>query len=108
MSDEPRRVEDVIRELLDDGMVRIVVDADHPDCFVPPQHKKIGGPLALNLSYNFKGHMMRLGPNALSVTLTFGGEPFRCEIPWSSVLAVGRAQTKLAPKAMRHLRLVSE
>jgi stringent starvation protein B len=105
-----RTASDVIRELLDQGMVRIIVDATRDDVLVPEQFKG-NAMLHLNLSYRFEGHNMRFGQRTLCVTLSFARVPFRCEIPWSAIVAAGLlprdpAKTTTSTPARGHLRAV--
>jgi stringent starvation protein B len=107
---ERHEVPQVIRELLDKGMVRIIVDATRPGVLVPEQLQ--GNPqLHLNLSYRFDGHNMRFGQHALCVTLSFAHVPFRCEIPWHAIVAAGvmprePERTSSTPRKRGHLSVV--
>lgn len=99
-----------LRELLDAGLVCVLVDATHPDCIVPPEHKG-NEHLVLNLSYAFRGHRSHFDLDALRVSLTFGAQEFRCTLPWDSFLdaqLVRRNVDALPPPAppRAHLRLV--
>lgn len=99
---------DVIRELLDKGMVRIIVDTTRHDVIVP-QALKADPMLHLNLSYRFEGHNMRFGQSGLCVTLSFADSAFRCELPWACILAAGivpREEAKTETRKRNHLRAV--
>ena len=94
-----------LHKMLIDGPVRIIIDATHRQCVVP-RHLKDNDSLHLDLSYNFKGHDMHWGADALEVTLSFGGSTFRCELPWAAMIAAGPLPKTEAPKKPSHLRLV--
>jgi hypothetical protein len=104
---------DVIRELLEQGMVRIIVDATRHDVIVPEQFKA-DPMLHLNLSYRFDGHNMRFGQSTFCVTLSFDRVPFRCEIPWPAIIAAGLLPKKpdthvrRGPRQRGHLSLVKQ
>jgi hypothetical protein len=108
---EGKTAADAIRELLEQGMVRIIVDATKDGVVVPEQWR--GHPrMPLNLSYKFDGHNMRFGQQSLCVTLSFARVPFRCELPWSAIVAAGvlprevAPATKPTPPKRGHLQLV--
>jgi hypothetical protein len=105
-----RPAADILRELLEQGMVRIIVDATRPDVIVPEQ-LRANPTLHLNLSYKFEGHNMRFGQSSLCVTLSFSRVPFRCEIPWAALIAARvlpreEAKTAPSPRKRNHLRVV--
>lgn len=102
-----RSVADTIRELLDQGTARIIVDATRPGVLVPVQHKHQTA-LHLNLSYALDGHNMRFGREALCVTLYFGRAALRCELPWGAIVAAGLLDKEQSEPERRrgHLTLV--
>lgn len=79
------------RELLEaslaKGKTQIRIDARRPGCQVPatlvdePQ-------LVLNLSWRFANTEMVINERGIAATLRFGGEPFRCVLPWRAVWGV--------------------
>jgi stringent starvation protein B len=78
-------------QLLQEGMVMVHVDARRSAVRVPPQFATEPG-LALNLSWRFPDARMKLNERGIAATLSFGGLPFRCQLPWSSVWGMRTAK----------------
>ena len=76
----------LLEELLEKGMVMVTVDARHGGVTVP-SHLAHDPQLRLNLSYRF-GLPMSIADDAVHATLTFGGQPFACKMPWPAVYLV--------------------
>ena len=74
--------------LLARGPVLVHVDARRADVSVPPRFRADPS-LVLRFGYSLSPAIVDLAvdENALSGTLTFGGQPFRCVLPWSAVYA---------------------
>jgi stringent starvation protein B len=73
--------------LLAEGMVLVHLDARSDGVSVPEKFAT-DPELRLNLSYRFASRDLTLGPDALSCTLSFGGFPFLCVLPYPSIFAV--------------------
>jgi hypothetical protein len=106
LREENRRI---VREGLNGGLLRVLVDATHPACQVPVAYKQTLM-LALNLSYRYTGADMEFTDEALHVTLTFEKKAFRCTLPWEAFLAAQHMPSEPPqpemPRPARHLRLV--
>ncbi|MFH1811389.1 MAG: ClpXP protease specificity-enhancing factor SspB [Pseudomonadota bacterium] len=74
-------------KLLDLGMVMLHLDARRPGVEVPPQQARETH-LRLNLSYHFKPCDLVVSDELITVTLTFGGEPWACRIPMQAVFGM--------------------
>jgi stringent starvation protein B len=73
----------LLERLLEQSMVMATVDARMRGVVVPDH--LMGDPqLRLNLSYRF-GLTMELTEGGVHATLTFGGVPFPCIMPWESI-----------------------
>jgi len=74
--------------LLARGPVLVHVDARRADVSVPPRFRADPS-LVLRFGYSLSPAIVDLAvdENALCGTLTFGGQPFRCVLPWSAVYA---------------------
>lgn len=91
LQDEPSAPPDKrssIEQLLERGPVLIHVDARRDDCQVPPRFR--GDPkLVLRFGYGLTPAIVDLlvDDTGISGTLTFGGVPFHCVLPWQAVYA---------------------
>jgi stringent starvation protein B len=79
----PKGKRELLESLLERGMVMVVLDARRPGVAVPP-HLARDPQLRLNLSWRF-GFSMELDDWGVKATLTFGGQPFLCRLPWNSI-----------------------
>lgn len=84
------QVRPTLKHRLDRGLTEVLLDATHPDCVLPLEHKA-NPELCLKLSYRFAGHRMQFDLDALRVTLTFKGVEFRCVLPWEAFLYISPA-----------------
>ncbi len=75
--------QDLLRRLLEEGMVQVMLDARAGGVDVPT-HLRGDYQLRLNLSYRFNNHM-EIDHDGVEATLTFKGEPYTCRIPWRSL-----------------------
>lgn len=83
----PKR--EVVSRLLGDGPILVHIDARRPGVAVPGN--LAGDPrLVLRFGYSLTPAIvdLEIGEEALSGTLTFGGVPHRCVLPWCAVYAV--------------------
>jgi stringent starvation protein B len=74
------------------GVAMVHLDARQPGVSVPEQFKT-DAHLRLNLSYRYGIPDFEVGDDAVSATLSFGGRPFHCLLPWDSVFAVTSSGT---------------
>lgn len=81
----------LLEAMLERGMVLVTLDARRPGVIVP--ERLAGDPaLGLNLSWRF-GLPMELGEWGVRATLTFGGVPIACSLPWNAIWAVRSHKT---------------
>lgn len=80
---------ELIEELLADGPILIHIDARNALAQVPVQFRK-DPKLVLRFGYGLTPSIIDLSidSDAICGTLTFGGVPFRCVLPWASVYSV--------------------
>jgi stringent starvation protein B len=77
----------MLQAALEAGKTQLRVDTRRPGVRVPERHE--GEPaLALNLSWRFPHTDMVLNERGVAATLRFGGAPFRCLLPWSSIWGI--------------------
>jgi stringent starvation protein B len=79
----------VVEELLGSGPVLVHVDACRPEVDVPERFRS-DPRLVLRFGYDLTPAIIDLAidDDAIVGTLSFGGVPHRCVLPWSSVYAV--------------------
>lgn len=77
-----------LESLLARGPVLVHVDARRAEVAVPPRFRADAS-LVLRFGYNLSPAIIDLvvDDEALSGTLTFAGQPFRCILPWTAVYA---------------------
>ena len=125
MTPGPAQKRDILLRLLAEGMVLVHLDARSDGVQVPDKYA-VDPELRLNLSYRFASRDLALGEDGLSCTLSFGGFPFHCQMPYSAIYAatshvtgeaviwretppIASTEETPAPAAVRprgHLRLV--
>ena len=86
---------ELLESLLEQGMVMVVLDARRPGVAVPPDLAR-DPQLRLNLSWRF-GFSMELDEWGVKATLTFGGHPFTCRLPWNAIYAMVSHASKNEP-----------
>jgi stringent starvation protein B len=69
------------------GIAMIHLDARRDGVVVPPQYV-MDAHLRLNLSYRYGIPDLDISDQRVQATLSFGGRPFRCIIPWGSVFGI--------------------
>lgn len=79
--------QDAIRSFLDKGLTMVHLDARKDGVVVPRQFQGQKD-LRLNLSYRFAGSHMEIDDLHVEATLTFGGMPFRCNVPLQAIYAL--------------------
>lgn len=79
----------LVEELLAEGPVLVRVDARADDVQVPEQFRN-DPRLVLRFGYSLSPAIadLEVDEEGISGTLTFGGRPFHCMLPWSSLYAV--------------------
>lgn len=80
----------VAEELLQTEIaVKVTFDARREDVLVPPAFKGQGS-LVLRFGYNLSPPLpdLIIDGEAIAATLTFGGKPHACRIPWRAVFAI--------------------
>lgn len=87
MSEPSKQKWELFAELLEDGIATLHIDARRPDVLVPG-HLAREAWLALNYSYRYNIADFDFDDQAVIASLSFGGRPFRCHVPWSAVFAI--------------------
>lgn len=88
----PASKQELLEALLDRGMVMVTLDARRPGVDVPAQFQN-DPRLRLNLSYRF-GLPLEVNPWGVRATLTFGGVPHVCKVPWNALYQLFSHATK--------------
>ena len=69
------------------GVTMVHLDARRPGVQVPPQFTGEAH-LRLNLSYRYQIPNFEVGEQHVDATLSFGGSPFHCVLPWESIFGI--------------------
>jgi len=69
------------------GIAMLHLDARRPGVIVPPQYAA-DAHLRLNLSYRYGIPDLEISDQRVQATLSFGGRPFRCILPWPSIFGI--------------------
>lgn len=77
----------VLLSYLQRGVAMVHVDARQPGVVVPPQYADEAH-LRLNLSYRYSIADMEIGEDQVAATLSFGGRPFHCVLPWQAIFGI--------------------
>lgn len=77
----------VLLAFLERGVAMVHLDARRPGVQVPAQHRGEAH-LRLNLSYRYRIPDLELGEAGVRATLSFGGQPFLCVMPWASIFGI--------------------
>jgi stringent starvation protein B len=83
----PAQKRETLLRLLAEGMVLVHLDARCDRVQVPTKYA-LDPELRLNLSYRFASRDLAVGDDGVSCTLSFGGLPFRCVLPYAAIYAV--------------------
>ncbi len=78
--------------LLEEGDAMVCLDARDESVDVPPEHKDSAA-LNLILNLNFR-RPIEIMEDQINATLSFGGRPYPCLIPFSTVWAIFEPGTK--------------
>jgi len=87
VSETPKSKWELFGELLQNGITTLHIDARRPEVRVPP-HLKNEPWLALNYSYRYGIADFDFDDQIVAASLSFGGRPFPCRVPWSAVFAI--------------------
>lgn len=85
-----RHHRDVFAELLQDGITSLHLDARHLGVRVPPWLRDRGW-LVLNYSYRYNIADFEFDDDEVFASLSFGGRPYPCRVPWSAVFGISDA-----------------
>jgi len=90
----PRSAEkkETLLAFLKRGVAMVHLDARQPGVSVPSQFST-DAHLRLNLSYRYGIPDFEVRDDGVRATLSFGGRPFYCILPWDSVFAVTSSGT---------------
>ena len=77
----------VLLAFLERGVAMIHLDARRPGVKVPAQHRGEAH-LRLNLSYRYRIPDFAIGEEDVRATLSFGGQPFLCVLPWEAIFGI--------------------
>jgi len=91
MESETKNKYDFLSQLLSKGDAMVCLDARQPDVDVPKQHKQ-NAMLNLVFNMNFR-RPFEVTEDAILATLSFGGRPHKCVIPFTSVWAIYEPDT---------------
>ncbi len=77
----------VLLAFLERGVAMIHLDARRPGVKVPLQHRGEAH-LRLNLCYRYRIPDFDIAEGGVQATLSFGGHPFLCVLPWESIFGI--------------------
>ena len=77
----------IFRQFIDRGMVMVTLDATRPGVHVPDRFAH-DEELRLNFSHRFGVDDFTYDTHGVRGSLSFGGVPFYCIVPWSATLAL--------------------
>ena len=72
---------------LERGVAMLHLDARRPGVSVPPQYAQ-DPHLRLNLSHRFQIDDLEIDEARVQATLSFGGRPFQCIVPWAAIFGI--------------------
>ncbi len=85
--DRNRAKQRCFRSLLESGVTALHLDARAPGVSVPERFRSDPW-LVLNYSYRYNVADFAFDDNEVRATLTFGGQPYLCVVPWKAVFAI--------------------
>jgi stringent starvation protein B len=77
----------VLLEYLEHGIAMLHLDARRPGVIVPKQYAH-DPHLRLNLSYRYQIRDLDIDDERVQATLSFGGRPFQCIVPWEAIFGI--------------------
>ena len=83
---------ELLLSYLERGVAMIHLDARREGVSVPEQFASESH-LRLNVSYRFGIHDFEVGEERVVATLSFGGRPFKCVVPWTAIFAMTSQST---------------
>src|SRR5258705_9445376 len=86
----------VLIAFLERGVAMVHLDARRPGVAVPAKHAQ-DAHLRLNLSYRYGILDFDIGDEQVQATLSFGGRPFRCVLPWTAIFGITSTATPDGP-----------
>jgi len=92
MSPRAPEKKQILLAFLKRGVAMVHLDARQPEVSVPEQFRT-DAHLRLNLSYRYGIPDFEVGDESVTATLSFGGHPFHCVLPWNAVFAVTSSGT---------------
>ncbi|HUJ29262.1 MAG TPA: ClpXP protease specificity-enhancing factor SspB [Myxococcales bacterium] len=78
---------DTLLAFLQRGVAMVHLDARRPGVTVPAQYAD-DAHLRLNLSYRYSIPDLDISERAVQATLSFGGRPFQCILPWDAIFGI--------------------
>ena len=87
MAPQPPGKKETLLAFLARGVAMLHLDARRPGVIVPPQYTG-DAHLRLNLSYRYSIPDLEISDERVQATLSFGGRPFHCVLPWESVFGI--------------------
>ncbi len=87
MAIRPPTKKETLLGFLARGVAMVHLDARRPGVIVPPQYVT-DAHLRLNLSYRYSIPDLEISDECVQATLSFGGRPFRCILPWGAVFGI--------------------
>lgn len=69
------------------GVTMVHLDARRAGVVVPPRYAD-DAHLRLNLSYRYSIPDLEVGEAGVQATLSFGGRPFHCVLPWEAIFGI--------------------
>jgi len=91
MDKEKQTKQEFLNHLLSQGDAMVCLDARQPDVDVPKQHKH-NPMLNLVMNLNFR-RPLEIDEHGIHATLSFGGRPHKCMIPFTAVWAIYEPET---------------
>ena len=92
MESDNKNKYDILVQLLSEGDAMVCLDARYPDVDVPNSHKD-NAVLSLVFNLNFK-RPFDVQETGIFATLSFGGRPHKCVIPFEAVWAIHEPESK--------------
>lgn len=86
-ADKPPSKKQTLLSFLGRGVAMVHLDARRPGVVVPRQFEGEAH-LRLNLSYRYSIPDLIIDEKHVQATLSFGGRPFQCQMPWSAVFGI--------------------
>jgi stringent starvation protein B len=87
MATRPATKKETLLAFLARGVAMVHLDARRPGVIVPSQYAT-DAHLRLNLSYRYSIPDLEVSEERVQATLSFGGRPFHCVLPWESVFGI--------------------